>query len=316
MKTVVFFVCFLLCGVSQAQHKFTSADVTLRNEISGTLLVSQTATTPSVVLFIAGSGPTDRDGNSGAGLKTDCTKQLAEALAAQGIASLRFDKRGIARSTASGADEKSLRIENFVDDVVDWIDWLRDRQYKTIVLAGHSEGSLIGILAALKHSHVRAFISMAGSGRSADELILEQVNKNPFVADFVRQEINTSLARLKQGATLDTVPPHLMTLFRPSVQPYLISWFRYDPAAEIKKLPIPVLIVQGTTDLQVSEQDAHRLHQANPDAQLIIIPGMNHILKDAPPEMAANLATYQKPDAPLSASLVPAVVAFIRALDR
>jgi fermentation-respiration switch protein FrsA (DUF1100 family) len=115
------------------------------------------------------------------------------------------------------------------------------------------------------------------------------------------------------GLTVTNVDPNLVSLYRPSVQPYLISWFRYDPARIISELKIPVMIIQGTTDLQVSVDDAKLLSAAKPDARLLIIENMNHILKDCDSDMQKNIATYKNPDLPLKQGLVDDIVSFIEA---
>jgi len=81
-------------------------------------------------------------------------------------------------------------------------------------------------------------------------------------------ESHAIMEELKKGRAVEEVRPELMSLFRPSVQPYMISWFKYDPAAEIANLEVPVLILQGTTDLQVPVEDAQLLAKAKPDAKL------------------------------------------------
>ncbi|MCJ7811753.1 alpha/beta hydrolase, partial [bacterium] len=103
----------------------------------------------------------------------------------------------------------------------------------------------------------------------------------------------------------------LNSLLRPSVQPYLISWFKYDPQKEIAKLEIPVLIIQGTTDIQVSVQDAEQLTSANQRAVKQIITGMNHIMKEAELDRVLNIQTYNQPDLPLKTELIKVIVGFI-----
>lgn len=312
-RTLILFLCLSGVQLTIAQTPFVSRETELavgNDVLYGTFLEPEKAAS-TIVLFIAGSGPTDRDGNSAAGLKTDCTKKLAEALAAKGIASVRYDKRGVAKSSKAAKSEAALRFEDYVKDAVSWIQWIQaEKKFKKIIVAGHSEGSLIGMLAA-KETNASAFISLAGTGRAADVVIMDQLSKNPNNPEQVKQEAAQGFASLKQGKTVDQIPPYLMSLFRPSVQPYMISWLKYDPAKEIAALKIPVLIVQGTTDLQVSVTDAQLLKQARPDAQLKLIEGMNHIFCDATPDVAANMATYTKPELPLHKELVPVVNDFI-----
>ncbi|MGZ5253213.1 MAG: alpha/beta hydrolase, partial [Flavitalea sp.] len=206
-----------------------------------------------VVLLIAGSGPTDRNGNNPM-MKNDALKQIAYALAEEGIAAVRYDKRGIGASRAAGKSEIDLRFENYIVDAEAWIDLLKKmNRFTSISVAGHSEGSLIGMVAAKK---ANKFVSIAGAGRSIDVVIKEQlINQPPQVKEHAYGILDT----LKMGLNPTTVNPLVFSLFRPSIQPYMISWIKYDPAKEIdslRQLNIPVLIIQGTRDIQVSVNDA------------------------------------------------------------
>lgn len=111
------------------------------------------------------------------------------------------------------------------------------------------------------------------------------------------------------------MPRELEALYRPSVQPYLISWFKYDPAAELAKLSMPVLLIRGTHDLQVRQADADTLAAARPDASFLAIEEMNHVLKIAPADRAENIRFYSDPKAPLAPGLVTAVAGFIGGAD-
>ncbi|MFM8179048.1 MAG: alpha/beta hydrolase, partial [Candidatus Kapaibacterium sp.] len=208
-----------------------------------------------VALIICGSGPTDRDGNTPF-MKNNCMKMLADSLAASGIASLRYDKRGIAASKEAMGSEDALRFEDYIADAANWIVKLRsDKRFTRIAVIGHSEGSLIGMIAAHR-ARADMFVSLAGVSESADAVLRRQLISAPGGAADAAFPIIDSLA---SGKTVAAVPPRLAMLFRPSVQPYLISWFRYDPMKAIRDLQIPVLLVQGTTDLQVLEADARAL---------------------------------------------------------
>lgn len=122
---------------------------------------------------------------------------------------------------------------------------------------------------------------------------------------------NTIIDKLVKGETVSDVPSILNSLFRPSVQPYIISWFKYDPQKEIAKLKIPVLIIQGTTDIQVGTDDADRLAKALPKSKLVIIEGMNHILKQAPADRQMNIQTYTQPDLAIKKELIETIIPFI-----
>jgi alpha-beta hydrolase superfamily lysophospholipase len=278
--------------------------------LKGSLLMPDGDGTVTAVLVLPGSGPTDRNGNSSGGLNTDAYKLVAVELAKQGIASLRIDKRGIAASTNAAAKEENLRFETYIDDAVSWIAFLKQqKRVGRIVVLGHSEGALIGSIAAQRPG-VDAFVSLSGAGFRAGEILRRQLG--PQLTSDLKTRAFTAIAELEAGRLVPNAPPELAALFRPSVQPYLISWFKYDPAAEIAKLKIPVLIVQGTTDIQVGVEDAKQLAAAKPDAKLLLIDGMNHILRAAPIDRAANIATYSQPTLPLKAELMPALVEFIR----
>jgi len=278
--------------------------------LHGTLLVPESKKPVPVVLLISGSGPTDRDGNSAIlPGKNDSLKMLAEGLAARGIASLRYDKRGIGESASAMTAEKDLRFETYIDDAAAWAKKLKkDPRFSRLVIVGHSEGSLIGAVAARKAA-AAAYVSIAGLGRPADAVIRAQLMGQ--LPPDLRANSDRILDALRNDSMTADVPPALAALYRPSVQPYLISWFRYDPAAEIRKLTVPVLIVQGTTDIQVSVDDARTLAAAKPDTKLAIIDGMNHVMKRVEAIQSKQIASYSDPSLAVDGRVVEAIAAFV-----
>jgi pimeloyl-ACP methyl ester carboxylesterase len=275
--------------------------------IFGTLTLPAGAPPYPVVLIIAGSGPTDRNGNSGAALHSDAYKQLAEALAKAGTASVRYDKRGVAASFAAAPKEADLRFDTYVDDAVAWTNLLRsDKRFSAITIAGHSEGSLIGMIAA-ERAPVHAFVSLEGAGRPAPVVLREQLQ--PKLPPALYAQADAALSQLQAGQLVPDPPAELAALFRPSVQPYLISWFKYDPAVEIAKVRAPITIVQGTADIQVTMADAQALKRGAPAAKLVVVDGMNHVLKYYPDHSspAAALKGYEDPTLPIDAKVVTAV---------
>lgn len=248
-------------------------------------------------IIIPGSGPTDRNCNSPMGLKSDAYKMLADSLAACGIASLRYDKRGIGESTSAAWTEKDLRFHHMVADVYVWMQMLQaDPRVSAIHLIGHSEGSLVGMLAAEQYG-ATSFTSLAGPGRPAHKMIyIQLMAQSQELADIAKPKLDS----LAEGFTVAIGDPNLLNLLRSSVQPYMMSWFVYDPAEEIAKLTMPVLIVQAENDLQVPLEEFELLSAAKPDAMTKIFGGMNHVLKDAPQDRMGNLATYSDPTLPLS----------------
>ncbi|AXY75090.1 alpha/beta fold hydrolase [Paraflavitalea soli] len=287
---------------------FVDTKVTLETKsgnIEGVLSVPVKGKGMPVALIIAGSGATDRDGNDPV-MKRNSLKMLAAALLVRGIATLRYDKRGIAASAAAGKSEADLRFDDYVNDAKGWIELLRkDKRFSKVVVIGHSEGSLIGMIAA---KGADQFVSIAGAGQSADKTIHEQLMAQPRQVQDLAFPILDSLAA---GQLVKNVHPMLFSLFRPSVQPYMISWFRYDPQAEIRALSIPVLIVQGTSDIQVGVEDARRLAAANPGAKLVIIDNMNHVFKVVEGNREANLKTYSDPVLPIAPELGKSISDFI-----
>lgn len=280
---------------------------TKTGDISGSLLVPEVEHQVPVALIIAGSGPTDRDGNP-PGVKNDSLKILAEALQQNGIASVRYDKRGISESRGSGLEESALSIDHYIADATEWISLLdKDKRFNQVVVIGHSEGSMVGMVAS-RRAQADKFISLAGNGRTLDKLLLEQLNGQSAELAELAAPVLRALA---QGNTLADVPDSLVSLFRPSVQPFFISVLQYDPVVEFGKLNIPSLVVQGSTDIQIMVKDAKMLSAANSRARLEIIQGMNHILKVAPEDRDQNIATYSESSTPLHPGLIGPIVEFI-----
>ncbi len=283
--------------------------------IAGTLERPAPPSRTPVVLLIAGSGAIDRDGNGGSAYTTFNTlKQLALGLADRGIASLRYDKRGIGASRAAGANEADLRFDSYVDDAVAYVRSLRARaQFTRVVIAGHSEGSLIGMLAAAR-AGADGFVSLEGAGRPAAAVLREQLAKQGGLTPELLATADHIIDELAAGRTVADTPRALAPLFRASVQPYVISWFRYDPAQAIAKVPGTAAIVQGTADVQVSLADAQALHAALPSARYVVVDGMNHVLKHAPntASMQAVLAGYIDPALPIEPVVIDTIAAVAR----
>ena len=280
---------------------------TKTGDIKGSLLIPSVLEKTAVVLIIAGSGPTDRNGNNPM-MTNNSLKMLAKELQKNGIASVRYDKRGIGESKNSGIQEIDLRFEDYVQDVEGWIKLLKeDERFSNIIVLGHSEGSLIGMIASHKQE-AKKFISVAGVGIPAGDILRKQLKGQP---QFILDESLKIIEKLENGETVEKVSQMLYSLFRPSVQPYMISWFKYNPQIEIAKLNKPILIIQGTTDIQVSVSDADKLASANKKSQKQIIEGMNHILKEAELDRQKNIQTYSMPDLPLKKELIKFIVKFI-----
>jgi pimeloyl-ACP methyl ester carboxylesterase len=309
-RTVIRGLAFLLMMVFPAMAAPVEKNLTLD---SGTGMLAGTLLTPenpkAAILMLAGSGATDRNGNSLPVLHGDTYRLLAEGLAAHGIASLRVDKRGIGQSAAALKAEADLRIGTYADDAKAWASELRKQTGQRCVwLLGHSEGALVAELAAQNAQGICGLIMVSGAGHNLGDIIVTQTQNAP---PKLRQKISEIIATLRKGQTVADVPQPLMALFRSSVQPYWISEINLDPPALLKNVRLPVLSMQGDTDIQVSVEDAKLLAAAKPDAKLMILPGVNHVLKVAPIDRAANIATYANPALPLAPGIVDAVANFV-----
>lgn len=264
-----------------------------------------------LMVIIAGSGPTDRNGNSLAlPGKNNSLKMLAEDLATEGVASIRYDKRGVGKNASLAGKEEDLRFDQYIDDAAAWVQFAKDdERFSKVGIIGHSEGSLIGMVASQK-ADADVFISIAGAGRPIDQVLMEQLEAQ--LPANLMEESTKILEKLKQGEQVQTVSQELQILFRSSVQPYMISWLQYDPAEQLQKLNGPVLLVNGNLDIQVPVKDAELLHQVKKDSDLLIVDKMNHVLKEAPADREGNVATYSNPDLPLAKGLIDGIVDFLQ----
>jgi len=302
-----------LAGAAQAFAAPRESEIRLERQglIAGTLALPAEGDSVPLVLLVAGSGPTDRNGNQ-PGMTNDSLRGLAHALAEAGIASLRYDKRGVAASRAAGLLEAELSLDGYADDAAAWLRLLRqDKRFGKLVVVGHSEGALIGMLAA-QRAGADGFVSLAGPGERLSAVLRRQL-AGKLPPDLLA-ESERILAALEAGRPAGEVPAALAVLFRPSVQPYLISSFNYDPAREFGKLAMPAAVMQGSTDLQVSVEDARKLHQARPGASLVIVNGMNHVLKMVEGDVAAQMKSYTTAADPVSGQLVAALAGFVAGL--
>ena len=316
LRVLLFTLTLFTAAVQAASPVVLQRPISLdtgSGQLFGSLLLPQSDKPVPVVLIIAGSGPTDRNGNSADGARNDSLKRLAWVLARHNIASVRYDKRGVAASLAATPDERNLTLDAYVSDAVAWGKLLKaDKRMGPLIVLGHSEGALVAALAAPQLAPA-GVISLSGSARPVDQVIRQQLADHMPPALLLRS--NQILDRLKAGQVDADVPGPLQGIFRPSVQPYLISLFRADPAAAFARLTMPALIVQGTTDLQVGVADAERLKQAKPDAELAVIPGMNHVMRIVPNDVQQQLASYNDPQLPLAAELGSRLVRFIDGLQ-
>ena len=261
----------------------------------------------ALILLLAGSGPTNRNGNQ-LGMQNNSLKYLAEDLSGNGYSVFTYDKRVIAQIISGNINEAEARFEDLITDASSVIDYFRkNHPYKKYIIAGHSEGSLVGMITAYQKK-ADAYISLAGPGRPIDEVITEQLEKQtPSLKNKAAEYFQT----LKEGKTFKVENPVLQNLFRESVQPYLISWIKYNPQEEIKKLKCPVLIINGDKDLQVTPKDAELLKAARKESELAILHNMNHIFKTITGDDKENKESYSNPNIRNNPELLTTILKFL-----
>jgi hypothetical protein len=241
--------------------------------LQGTLAAPDGRPKAPVAIIIPGSGPTDRDGNNPLGVTAGSYRLLAEALAAKGISTIRIDKRGMFGSSAAAADADNVRMTDYAADVRAWGQGAQKRSSARCAwLIGHSEGSLIALITAQQSEGICGLILVAGAGRKIGDILREQLKANPANAPLLAQAL-AAISELEAGRHVDVsgMHPALAALFRPSVQGFLIDQMSYDPAQLLARYAGPVLVLQGTTDLQISMQDAQRLAGARPGVTMVAL---------------------------------------------
>lgn len=320
LQYIAMFVLLSCCTntppVARHSAPSQSSEVSIHRdgELHGTFIRSRFPTVREPILIVAGSGPTDRNGNSPLGVAAAPYRMLAEAFEQEGISSLRFDKRGVAASGNALSREEDVNLDTYARDVNAWIDEAKRLSGANCVwVLGHSEGVLIGLLAAQENAQICGLILVSGMGRRAGDVIREQLQANPAAAPLLPDAL-TALAGLEAGRQVDisAMNPGLLSLFRPSIQPYMISLLAADPVVLLRAYRGPVLVMHGTTDLQTSVQDAQLLASARPGIHLALLEGVNHVLKLAPPDRALNGATYRDAGLALAPRVVEEIERFIR----
>ena len=304
-KLILPFLCLLIgmTTFTEAQN-FSSTEIKINRYIDGTLLVPESVENPPLVIIIAGSGPTDRNGNQSF-MKNDMLKKLAERLSENGVATFRYDKR-VVKQLKTRTFDKNIRFDDFVTDAKSVVTYFKP-SYTSIIIAGHSQGSLVGLLAS--ESSVDGFISLAGAGNPIDQIILEQITKT---APFFKEDTKRVLEILKSGKTTTEFPPALGSMFNLDIQPFMSNWMQYNPHELIENLKIPVLIINGTKDLQVSTTEAQLLKAHKTDAELVIIENMNHLLFEINGDDLVNTKSYNEMSHPIMPEVIKVMLNFIQ----
>lgn len=300
-----FWLALLAAPMAAEEIEITQPDARLQ----GTYLTPQTPA--AVALILPGSGPTDRHGNSARGLKTDAYRMLAKALEPQGIATIRADKRGIGQSTGN---PNAVTLGLYAQDAGHWIDLAKERSgLPCIWLIGHSEGGLVALELAHSRDDICGLALLAAPGRPVSQIMLEQMRALPALAPH-QEALEKAMVSLIAGTPVppEALPGPLAAIFAPPIQPFLIDLFAFDPADRARAIDLPTLVVQGTSDLQITEGDARALVHALPQGTLYLVEGMTHVLKTALDDSRpGNLVTYSDPALPLAPGLADRIGAFI-----
>ena len=308
-KNFKIFLYVLMTTIHAYAQEFTSEEIKVNTNVEGTLLLPNTQEEKSIplVILIAGSGPTDRDGNQSF-MKNDALKKIAEALSQKGIATFRYDKR-IVKQIRNQNIDKNISFDDFVIDARSVIGFFKSK-FETIIVAGHSQGSLVGLLAL--DAGASGFISLAGAGKPIDEILEEQIVKTAAVFSKSTERV---LNVLRSGETTLEYPPELASIFNLELQAFLISWMQHNPAKIIANTPLPILIINGDKDLQVDVKEAQLLNSAAQNSKLIIIEHMNHVLVKIDGDDLENAKSYNNPNLKINEELINAIQEFTLAID-
>jgi esterase/lipase len=287
-------------------QNYSESNISINDNIYGSIVEPKSRSNSSLVIFIGGSGPIDRDGNQSF-MKCDMFKKLAYSLSEKGISSFRYDKR-VVTQIRKGKFDKKITFDDFVSDAITIIDFFESK-YDSIVIAGHSQGSLVGLL-SIKEG-VSGFISLSGAGRTIDMVIEDQISKT---APMLLEDTKNIFKILRSGKITEDFPLPLYSLFNIEIQPFMISWMQHDPKQIIAKTLIPSLIINGDNDLQVDEKEAKLLYNSAQNSEILIVKNMNHVLVEIEGDKLKNMKSYNNPDLKISELVIEKMVEFIEKL--
>ncbi|HEY5686733.1 MAG TPA: alpha/beta hydrolase [Yeosuana sp.] len=306
INRILIFTLFCFLKSFSQNTNFITQEIAINNLIDGTLLIPNNEEKPNLVIIIGGSGPTDRNGNQSF-LKNNSLKNLAEELSSNNIATFRYDKR-IVKQIKQGNIDRNIIFDDFVTDAISVLTYFKKRNsFNHIVILGHSQGSLVGMLAA--QGRADGFISLAGVAQSIDNIVIEQIAKT---YPSLSKEAERVFDYLRKGKKTDNYPMELASVFNKDIQSFMMNWMQYNPQEEIKKLQMPILILNGTKDLQVEPKEAQLLHEAVPSSSLELIDNMNHVLVTIEGDNLENSKSYNESLRKTAPQLIEALLRFVK----
>ena len=302
-KTKYIALAIIILTLKLNAQNYSESNISINDNIYGSIVEPKSRSNSSLVIFIGGSGPIDRDGNQ-TFMKCDMLKKLSYSLSEKGISSFRYDKR-VVTQIRKGKLDKKITFDDFVSDVIAIIDFFESK-YERIILIGHSQGSLTGLLSI--NESVSGFISLAGVGQSIDKVIESQISK---LAPHLLEETKKTLEIMRNGDTTINYPKSLSSIFNINTQPFMINWMKYNPSEIISKIPTPCLIINGDKDLQVNINEAQLLHESARNSELLIVKNMNHVLVEIEGDDLDNAKSYNDPKLEISKIVIKKIIDFI-----
>lgn len=270
------------------------------NSLAGSLVLPTADRPVAAVLLLPGSGETDRNDNARA-LAINAFPPIVQALGEIGLASFRYDKRGVGDS---GGDYWGSGFNDRLTDAVAAVDWLRAQPQvdpAQIFVLGHSEGALLAVRMAAGAAPIAGLVLLAGSAKTGEETMLWQGRQiADSITGFPRLIIKSlridplasqrkAIARIK-ASTSDTLRVQLVRKLNAK---WLREFMAYDPAPDLAKVHVSVLAITGSKDLQVDPADLQTMAQLIPGQfESYLVPDVTHLLRHE--TGASSLQTYKK----------------------
>lgn len=307
MIRIIAIIILHTIGITLSHAQVKSEDILIKNdsiELPGTLTYSEGDS--QLIIWIHGSGNVDRNGNqAGVNVGANYIKQLRDSINKQHIAFYSYDKRSANMKNMKFLLKK-FTFDDLVSDAKKVVAYFKkDGRFKNITLIGHSQGSLVAMLAS---ADVHKYISLAGPSETIDTTIIKQITGQ---SAELGKAAASYFKELKETGNIKEVNPMLLSIFSKQNLPFLSAWIKYDPKKEIKKITTPTLIINGTKDIQISVEDAKNLKASKENSELKIIEGMNHVLKHIEKD-TDNILSYQSPNFPISKELIKVITTFIK----